>query len=67
MTTPPNVNVRQRRSARRLAVGPAGEQVASLRTDKTNWRTCYKYFRQWSERPPDDTRPYVALEPVYDL
>ena len=25
--------------------------VAMLPADFPDWRTCYKYFRQWSERP----------------
>ena len=29
----------------------SGCQWRMLPADFSNWRTCYKYFRQWSERP----------------
>ena len=29
----------------------SGCQWRMLPVDFSNWRTCYKYFRQWSERP----------------
>ena len=29
----------------------SGCQWRMLPADFPNWRTCYKYFRQWSERP----------------
>ena len=33
-----------------------------LPADFPDWRTCYKYFRQWSERP--DPAKYSILEQV---
>ena len=29
----------------------SGRQWRMLPADFSNWRTCYQYFRQWSERP----------------
>ena len=34
-----------------LYILKSGCQWRMLPTDFPNWRTCYKYFRQWSERP----------------
>ena len=47
----------------------SGCQWRMLPADFPDWRTCYKYFRQWSERP--DPAKYSileqVLEPVYNL
>ena len=34
-----------------LYVLKSGCQWRMLPRDSPNWRTCYKYFRQWSEQP----------------
>ena len=44
---------------RAVRVGPPSDQAPHrglcqwrmLPADFPNWRTCYQYFRQWSERP----------------
>ena len=38
-------------SARSWNLLKSGCQWRMLPADFPNWRTCYKYFRQWSERP----------------
>ena len=40
----------------------SGCQWRMLPADFPDWRTCYKYFRQWSERP--DPAKYSILEQV---
>ena len=40
----------------------SGCQWRMLPTDFPDWRTCYKYFRQWSERP--DPAKYSILEQI---
>ena len=40
----------------------SGCQWRMLPADFPDWRTCYKYFRQWSERP--DPAKHSILEQV---
>ena len=40
----------------------SGCQWRMLPADFPDWRTCYKYFRQWNERP--DPAKYSILEQV---
>ena len=44
----------------------SGCQWRMLPADFPNWRTCYKYFRQWSERPGpgQDSIPLLAATPA---
>ena len=36
----------------------SGCQWRMLPADSPDWRTCYKYFRQWSERPGREKEPF---------
>ena len=43
-----------RRFLRGVYLLKSGCQWRMLPADFPDWRTCYKYFRQWSERPGPD-------------
>ena len=41
----------------------SGGQERMLPADFPDWRTCYKHFRQWSERPGPQAQPTGRAHP----